>query len=139
MYHLSRSLYRELATLLPETHCVDDRQRLLDACESTLTRLASDPDYFAHPDRFLFREVRTLFGLGEQRRVCALIANRIAVARAKIEHERALMRRDCDAFTRSGRRCQREALDGTKYCSSHRHLDPLPEKAAEPVAAPALA
>ena len=137
MYHLSRSLYRELAALLPEDHEVDDRQRVLGACETTLTRLATDPDYFAHPERFLFREVRTMFALADQRRVCTVITNRLAVARAKIEHERALMRRDCDAFTRSGGRCQREALDGTKYCASHRHLDP---RAAEPVeAVPALA
>ena len=102
-----------------------------------MTRLAADPDYFAHPDRFLYREVRTLFGLAVQSRVCTIITNKLAIARAKIEHERALMRRDCDAFTRSGGRCQREALDGTKYCASHRHLDPT---AAEPVeAVPALA
>jgi hypothetical protein len=139
MYHLSRSLYRELAALLPDDHEVDDRQRVLNACEATMTRLATDPDYFAHPDRFLYREVRTLFGLAVQRRVCTIITNRLAIARAKIEHERALMRRDCDAFTRSGGRCQREALEGTKYCSSHRHLDPKPVEPAAVVPAPALA
>ena len=139
MYHLSRSLYRELTALLPEDHEVDDRQRVLEACEATMTRLATDPDYFAHPDRFLYREVRTLFGLAVQRRVCTIITNRLAVARAKIEHERALMRRDCDAFTRSGGRCQREALEGTKYCSSHRHLDPKPVESADAMPEPALA
>ena len=139
MYHLSRSLYRELAALLPEDREVDDRQRVLDACEATMTRLATDPDYFAHPDRFLFREVRSMFGFAEQRRVCTLITHRLAIARAKIEHERALMRRDCDAFTRSGGRCQREALEGTKYCASHRHLDPKPPEPANALPAPALA
>ena len=129
MYHLSRSLYRELAPLLSETEGVDDRQRLLDACESTLTRLATDPDYFAHPERFLFREVRTMFGFCEQQRVCRIITTRLAMARAKIEAERALMRRDCDAFTRSGSRCQREAVEGRKYCPSHRHLDPVAQPA----------
>jgi hypothetical protein len=137
MYHLSRSLYRELARLLPEARDVDDRQRLLEACESTLTRLATDPDYFAHPERYLFREVRAMFGLSEQGQVCAMISNRLAMARAKIEHERTLMRRDCDAFTRSGGRCQREALEGGRYCSSHRHLDP--EALEEPARQPALA
>jgi hypothetical protein len=124
--------------LLPESHSVEDRQRLRDACESTLTRLATDPDYFAHPDRFLFREVRSMFGFCDQRRVCTIITTRLAVARATIEHERALMRRDCDAFTRSGGRCQREALEGIKYCSSHRHLDPSPPEPEE-VREPALA
>jgi hypothetical protein len=129
MYHLSRSLFRELALLLPEAQDVDDRQRLLEACEATLTRLATDPDYFAHPERFLFREVRGLFGLSEQQRVCRLITTRLAMARTKIEHERALMRRDCDAYTRSGGRCRREALEGINYCASHRHLDPVAEAA----------
>jgi hypothetical protein len=129
MYHLSRSLYRELAPLLSATEGVDDRQRLLEACESTLTRLATDPDYFAHPERFLFREVRTMFGFREQQRVCRIITTRLSMARAKIEAERALMRRDCDAFTRSGSRCQREAVEGGKYCPSHRHLNPVAEPA----------
>ena len=98
-------------------------------------RLQAQPDL----DRFLYREVRTLFGLAVQRRVCTIITNRLAIARAKIDHERALMRRDCDAFTRSGGRCQREALEGTKYCSSHRHLDPKPVEPAEAMPEPALA
>jgi hypothetical protein len=131
MYHLSRSLYRELAPILPATRGPDDRHRLLEACESTLTRLATDPDYFAHPERQLFRAVRTLFALGDQRRVCRVIEVRLVAARAKIEHERALMRRDCGAFTRRGARCRREALEGGKYCPSHRHLEPV----ADPVPA----
>jgi hypothetical protein len=123
MYHLSRSLYRELATMLPEDHEMLERQRLLDACESTLARLARDPDYFAHPAKFLFSEVRTMFAFCSQRRVRRIIEVRLDTARAKIEHERALMRRDCSAFTRRGTQCQREALAGARYCPSHRHLE----------------
>jgi len=129
MYHLSRTLYRELVPLLGDDRDVIARQRLLDACESTLNRLATDPDYFANPARYLFREVRTMFGFCEQRRVCRIIEVRLATARAKIEHERALMRRDCTAFTRSGNQCRREAVQGASYCPSHRHLDPAREAA----------
>jgi hypothetical protein len=130
MYHLSRSLYRELAALLPEERGSEERQHLLDACETTLNRLATDPDYFAYPARYLFREVRTMFGFCQQRRVCRIIDVRLTAARAKIEHERALMRRDCGAFTRKGTQCQREAVTGGRYCPSHRHLDPIEEPAA---------
>ncbi len=135
MYHLSRTLYRTLVPLLREPRGATDRQRLLEACESTLARLASDPDYFAHPARQLFGEVRTLFGLYEQRRVRRVIEATLAVAEVRIEHERALMRRDCDAFTRGGTQCRREALAGGKYCPSHRHLEPVAEPVPDPVAA----
>ena len=121
-HHLSRMLYRQLAPLLREGR---DRQRLLDACEATMTRLATDPDYFAKPERFLFCEVRPLFGLSEQLRVRLIIDLEIATARRALESLRALERRNCSAFTRSGSPCRREPADNSRYCPSHRHLEEI--------------
>src|SRR5215210_3766431 len=95
-HHLSRMLYRKLAPRLCDT---GDRQRLLDACEATMRRLAEDPEYFAHPERFLFTEVRPLFGICEQLRVRLIIDVELAAARRALEPLRALERRNCAAFT----------------------------------------
>ena len=118
-HHLSRMLYRKLAPRLSDTA---DRQRLLDACEATLRRLAEDPDYFAYPERFLFGEVRPLFGICEQLRVRLIIDVELAAARRALEPLRALEKRNCAAFTRSGEQCRRDPVEG-RYCPSHRHLD----------------
>ena len=119
-HHLSRMLYRQLAPML---HASSDRQRLLDACEATLHRLATDPDYFAKPERFLFSEVRPLFGLGEQLRVRLIIDLELGIFKIALSRQRDLIRRDCAAFTRSGDPCRREPVEGTRYCPSHKHLD----------------
>ena len=64
-HHLSRSLYRRLTPMLDDNRVHRDlghsRQRLLYACEGTMNRLATDPDYFAHPTRSLFRDIQPLF------------------------------------------------------------------------------
>ena len=125
-HHLSRMLYRQLAPML---HASSDRQRLLDACEATLHRLATDPDYFAKPERFLFSEVRPMFGLGEQLRVRLIIDVEIATARRALESLRPLEHRSCAAFTRTGDPCRREPNDASRYCPSHRHLEELFEDA----------
>jgi hypothetical protein len=119
-HHLSRMLYRQLAPMLCRSA---DRQQLLDACEATMTRLATDPDYFAKPERFLFSEVRPLFALGDQLRVRLIIDLDVATARRALESIRELERRDCAAFTRSGHQCRRDPSEGSRYCPSHRHLD----------------
>jgi hypothetical protein len=119
-HHLSRMLYRQLAPMLRHG---SDRQRLLDACEATMQRLATDPDYFAKPERFLFGEVRPLFGLGDQLQVRLIIDLEVATARRALEHIRTFERRGCAAFTRSGEPCRREPSEAGRYCPSHRHLD----------------
>ena len=125
-HHLSRLLYRELAPLLrddPRQGGIQrQRQRLLDACEATTKRLVTDPEYFADPARYLFSEVRTLFGISEQLRVRRIVDLEIALAQAVIERQRRFIRRECAAYTRSGDRCRREPPAEGRYCPSHRHL-----------------
>ncbi len=64
MYRFSRSIYRELAPRVVEdqddpTGCAN-KQRVLDACEGALRRLATDRRYFAKPTRTLFTEVQAV-------------------------------------------------------------------------------
>jgi len=121
-HHLSRMLYRQLAPLLRDG---SDRQRLLDSCEATMTRLATDPEYFANPEKSLFTDVRPLFGICEQLQVRLIIDLEIAGARQALESLRALERRNCAAFTRNGEACRRDPSDDSRYCPSHRHLEEI--------------
>jgi hypothetical protein len=102
------------------------RQRLLDACETTLKRLTTDPDYFARPERFLFGEIRSLFRLEEQLRVRLIIDLDLTSAKTVLERRRALEPRGCAAFNRGGAPCRRDALEGGRYCPSHKHLEETP-------------
>lgn len=129
-HHLSRLLYRRLAPMLRDDPRLGgirrQRQRLLEACEATMKRLATDPDYFAHPARFLFGEVRTLFRLEDLLRVRLLIDLDIASAQTVLERHRALRPRTCAALNRGGEPCRRDAVEGGRYCPSHRHLEETP-------------
>jgi hypothetical protein len=89
----------------------------------TIERLATDPDYFAHPARFLFTEVRPLFPVRAQLRVRRLVDRALSEAAAVLEVQRTLIRQDCPALTRSGTQCRREPISGDRYCPSHRHLE----------------
>jgi hypothetical protein len=132
MYRFSRSIYRELApTVIEDDHNGrggDARQRLLDACETTIRRLTVDGRYFARPARSLFKEVRTLFPISEQLRVWVVVERNIDLA---LEHLARLPEgvalsgepRQCRAHTRKGTPCQREPLPGRDYCPSHKHLE----------------
>jgi hypothetical protein len=112
-----------------------NHQRLLDACEATMRRLAYDRRYFAHPARSLFGEVRMLFPIQEQDRVFRVIDRNIRLA---LEHLARLpgdgiglngQPSECRAHTRKGTPCQRQPLPGRDYCPSHKHL----EESLEPV------
>jgi hypothetical protein len=112
-----------------------NHQRLLDACEATMRRLAYDRRYFAHPARSLFGEVRMLFPIQEQDRVFRVIDRNIKLA---LEHLARLPEggigldgqpSECRAHTRKGTPCQRQPLPGRDYCPSHKHL----EEALEPI------
>lgn len=126
-HHLSRSLYRRLAPMLENNAAHPDldhsRQRLLDACEGTMKRLATDPDYFAYPTRFLFRDIRPLFPISAQLQVLKIVDHGLTRAVVALEAERALIRRDCAALTRRSSPCRREPVGAAKYCPSHRHLE----------------
>ena len=131
MYRFSRSIYRELAPRVIEDDHVNGfeaRQRLLDACETTIRRLTADGRYFARPARSLFNEVRTLFPISEQLRAWLVIERNIDLALeylARLPEGVALSGepRQCRAHTRKGTPCQREPLPGRDYCPSHKHLE----------------
>ena len=62
MYQYSRAIYRSIKDLTdpyvdPETQ-LEYRRSVLAACEQTMERLATDPQYFANPDRALFQDIR---------------------------------------------------------------------------------
>lgn len=140
MYQFSRAIYRELAPLVHGDRTVGGaitaRRRLLEACEATIERLATDRHYFAHPTRFLFEEVRTLFPLHEQSHVWRVIERHLRLATAYVEeHWREGVTFDgsplrCHASTRKGTPCQRVPLPGRRYCPSHKHLEERFEAAA---------
>ena len=132
MYQFSRSMYRELSGLVtadPRYGSVDSKQRLLQACESTVERLANDRYYFARPSRTLFNDVCSLFPLNRQLLVYAVIDRHMRLAADYID----LLAREgesltgaplvCHATTRRGTACQREPLPGSRYCPSHKHLE----------------
>jgi hypothetical protein len=126
-HHLSRSLYRRLAPMLENNPAHRDlghsRQRLLDACEGTMKRLATDPEYFAYPTRSLFRDIQPLFPISAQLQVRMIVDRELTGAVVALEEQRALIRQDCAALTRRGSPCRREPVGAAKYCPSHRHLE----------------
>ena len=132
MYRFSRSIYREVAPYVIEddrSNGTTNRQRVLDACEAVMRRLAFDRRYFARPARSLFGDVRTYFPITEQLRVYQVIARNVELA---IEHLERLPEdgvgldgqpTHCNAHTRKGTPCQRTPLPGRDYCPSHKHLE----------------
>ena len=73
MYQYSRAIYRSIKDLTdpyvaPATQ-LEYRRAVLDACEQTMERLASDPHYFANPDRTLFQDIRRYFPITSQAHV----------------------------------------------------------------------
>ncbi len=133
MYQFSRSIYRELAPRIADEDIHDRaaaRQNLLEACEATVARLASDHRHFARPTQTLFREVRDHFALRDQVRVYLVIQRCVEMTIAFIESLPEDVTpdgkpRQCPASTRQGTPCQREPRPGREYCPSHRHLEDL--------------
>jgi hypothetical protein len=127
-HHLSRSMYRRLVRVLEAeyrgTNVTRARQELLDACEMTMLRLATDRQYFARPDRFLFSSIRCLYPIHAQLRVRRMIDRDLAVAAAILEQEAAKLPTACAATTRRGEPCRREPVGDARYCPSHAHLEP---------------
>jgi hypothetical protein len=132
MYQFSRAIYRELSadvTSQPGGGRVAAQARLLTECEASMTRLATDRHYFAHPVKTLFNDVRSLFPIGSQLHVYRTIERHMLEAIAYVDEQA----RDgvtfdgsplcCHATTRKGTSCQRVPLPSSKYCPSHKHLD----------------
>ena len=131
MYQFSRAIYCELAPRIARNEGDDEgyaiaRQKLLEACEATIQRLATDHRYFAKPTKTLFTDIREMFALREQVRVHMVIDHYMKVAVEYVESlpDGALgEQRACPASTRRGTPCQREPRPGLEYCPSHRHLE----------------
>ena len=132
MYQYSRAIYRSIKDLIdpysdPETQ-LDSRRSVLFACEQTMERLASDPLYFAKPDRALFQDIRRYFPITCQAEVAWAVTEGISAATQFIEDQIEAGALDggvarCRATTRKGKPCQRTPLPERDYCPSHQHLE----------------
>ena len=73
MYQYSRAIYRTIKDLIDPYAVPDEqleyRRAVLGACEETMERLATDPHYFANPDKTLFQDIRRYFPITQQARI----------------------------------------------------------------------
>ena len=95
-----------------------------------MERLATDPHYFANPDRALFQDIRRYFPITCQAQVAWAVREGVAAAVAFIEEQIEAGALDggvarCRATTRKGKPCQRTPLPERDYCPSHQHLETL--------------
>ena len=132
MYQYSRAIYRSIKDLIDpyaDTGTqVEYRRAVLEACESTMERLATDPHYFAKPDRALFQDLRRYFPITHQAQVAWAVNKGIAAAVSFIDEQIESGALDggvarCRATTRKGKPCQRTPLPEREYCPSHQHLE----------------
>jgi len=139
MYQYSRVIYRTIKDKIdpyvdPDTQ-LDYRRDVLEACEQTMERLASDPHYFAKPDRALFQDIRRYFPITAQAQVAWAVQEGVNAAVAFIEEQIEQGALDggvarCRATTRKGKPCQRTPLPEREYCPSHQHLESRSKVAA---------
>ena len=139
MYQYSRAIYRSIKDLTdpyvaPETQ-LEYRRAVLDACEQTMERLASDPHYFANPDRTLFQDIRRYFPITSQAHVAWCVTKVVSAACDFIQEQIEAGAFDggvarCRATTRKGKPCQRTPLPEREYCPSHQHLEQRSKVAA---------
>ena len=132
MYQYSRALYRAIKDLIDpyvdpaiQLEC---RRDVLASCEQTMERLATDPHYFANPDKTLFQDIRRYFPITSQAQVAWSVNKVVGAAVAFIEEQIEAGAFDggvprCHATTRKGKPCQRTPLPERDYCPSHQHLD----------------
>ena len=132
MYQYSRAIYRSIKDLIDPyvgtESQVEYRRSVLEACESTMERLATDPHYFANPDRTLFQDIRRYFPITSQAQVAWAVTQVVDAAVAFIEEQIEAGAFDggvarCQATTRKGKPCQRTPLPERHYCPSHQHLE----------------
>ena len=132
MYQYSRAIYRSVKDLIEpyadrETQ-LEARRAVLVACEQTMERLATDPLYFAKPDRALFQDIRRHFPITAQAEVAWAVQQGVKAAVDFIEEQIESGLLDggvarCRATTRKGKPCQRTPLPDRDYCPSHQHLE----------------
>src|ERR687896_473076 len=89
MYQYSRAIYRSIKDLIDPYADVeaqlDYRREVLEACEQTMERLATDPLYFSKPDRALFQDIRRYFPITVQAQVAWAVQEGIGAAVEFIE------------------------------------------------------
>jgi len=131
MYQFSRAIYRELAPYVVPRRMdseVDDHLAVLHACESAITRLATDKHEFARPTQTLFADIRTYFPMREQQRVLKVTSRYLEYAHTFLAanplayHSVSGQPLSCRATTRKGTPCRRTPLAHNGYCPSHQHL-----------------
>ena len=132
MYQYSRAIYRSIRDMIdpyadPHTR-LDSRRAVLTACEQTMERLASDPLYFAKPERALFQDIRRYFPITCQAQVNWAVQRGVSAAVEFIQSQIEAGALDggvarCRATTRKGKPCQRTPLPDRDYCPSHQHLE----------------
>jgi hypothetical protein len=131
MYGFSRAIYRELAAeIIVDRHCEKpfaNHERVLQACEEAVERLATDRHYFARPTKSLFGQIRWCFPLASQPRVLRVVEHYLALADEFVTRLPAGLDANgdplqCRANTRKGTPCQRVPLPHNGYCPSHQHL-----------------
>ena len=93
-----------------------------------MERLASDPHYFAKPERSLFQDIRRYFPITAQAQVAWAVSEGVTAACAFIQEQIDAGAFDggvprCHATTRKGKPCQRTPLPERDYCPSHQHLE----------------
>src|SRR5262249_57349315 len=86
----------------------EPRRQVLDACEQTMERLATDPLYFAKPERALFQDIRRYFPITSQAQVAWAVSEGVSAACAFIESQIEAGAFDggvsrCRATTRKGK------------------------------------
>ncbi len=132
MYQYSRAIYRSIKDLtdpyVDADSQIEYRRAVLEACESTMERLATDPHYFAKPDRALFQDIRRYFPITHQAQVAWAVDKGVAAAVDFIDEQIESGALDggvsrCHATTRKGKPCQRTPLPERDYCPSHQHLE----------------
>jgi len=138
MYQYSRAIYRSIKDLtdpyVDAQTQLEYRRAVLEACEQTMERLATDPHYFANPDRTLFQDIRRYFPITYQAQVAWAVTEGIGAAVGYIEAQIEAGAFDggvarCRATTRKGKPCQRTPLPEREYCPSHQHLEARPAAA----------
>jgi hypothetical protein len=91
MYQYSRAIYRSVKDMIDpyadrETQ-LESRRAVLIACEQTMERLATDPLYFAKPERALFQDIRRHFPITAQSQVAWAVDQGVKAAVDFIEKQ----------------------------------------------------
>lgn len=132
MYQYSRAIYRSVKDMIDpyadREAQLESRRAVLIACETTMERLATDPLYFAKPERALFQDIRRHFPITAQAQVAWAVEQGVKAAVEFIEEQIESGLLDggvarCRATTRKGKPCQRTPLPDRDYCPSHQHLE----------------